>query len=190
MRKVFCDESGDPGLATDQGASPLFVLSLVAGHPESTHARFIAKQAEVRKELAWSGEFKWTKMRHALRMEYLKRSLTTLPDNHSAIWRKAGDRPMPHETAQVTMLRRCLEAMPSTNEPCRLIIDGERNRQRAREIRASLALAEVRFEPSHVSPYLQLADMLAGFHAADVAGGIRDLPKELQALRGFRSAWR
>lgn len=190
MRKLFCDESGDPGSATERGASQLFVLCLVVGRSGDAHARFIAKQTEIRDALAWRGEFKWTKMHHALRLEYLKRSIPTLPENYSVFWSKKDNPMAPNDPITSPMLGKCLEAVNPSGQPCRLIIDGERNRQRARELRSSLGLAEMRFEPSHSSPYLQLADMLAGFHAADVSGRIRELPKELLDLRGFRSAWR
>ena len=63
---------------------------------------------------------------------------------------------------------------------------GEESRE-SLGIRAFLGVTEVRFIPSHTSPYLQLADMLVGFQVAEATGKIRDLPEELRILRGARS---
>lgn len=151
------------------------------------HEVFLAKQAELRGSLPWFGEFKWTKMRHELRMEYLRRSLPSLPPHYSVIWRKPIDLGGEVTPKDLHLMQACLRALNPEQERCRLIIDGEKNRGKAREIRAGLGVAEVRFIPSHASPYLQLADMLVGFQVAEATGRIRDLPDEFRILRESRS---
>jgi hypothetical protein len=160
---------------------------MVSAPTMAEHELFLAKQTEIRDALSWSGEFKWTKMRHALRIEYLRRSLPSLPPHHSVIWKKPADPWGEAAPKDLVMMQACLRTLNPAHERCRLIIDGEKNRARARGIRAGLGVTEVRFVPSHASPYLQLADMIVGFQVAEAMGKIRDLPDELRNLRGARS---
>jgi hypothetical protein len=53
-----------------------------------------------------------------------------------------------------------------------------------------LGLANVRFEASHTTPHLQLADMLAGYHAWDFAGKLTNTSPTLAGMRTSRSVWR
>ena len=187
MRTFFCDESGDPGHDLRKGSSRVFAFCMLSTPTVAEHEIFQAKQAEIRGSLHWFGEFKWTKMRHELRMEYLRRSLPSLPPHHSVVWRKPIDPCVEVTPKELLMLQACLRVLNPEQQRCRLIIDGERNRGKARGIRAGLGVTEVRFIPSHASPYLQLADMLVGFQVAEATGKIRDLPDELRVLRGARS---
>jgi hypothetical protein len=187
VRTLFCDETGDPGRDFRKGASRFFAVCMLSTPTGSEHERFIAKQAEIRDELQWRGEFKWTKMHHDLRMEYLRRSLPTLSAHHSVLWEKPDIQWAENAPKELLMMQTCMRRLNPELHPCRLIIDGERNRRRAREIRGLLGINEVRFIPSHTSPYLQLADILVGFQVAEAAGKIRDLPIELRTLRRFRS---
>ena len=187
VRTFFCDESGDPGHDFSKGASRFFAFCMLSAPTMAEHEIFLAKQAEIRGSLPWFGEFKWTKMRHELRMEYLRRSLPSLPPHHSVIWRKPVDPWAEVTPKDLLMMQACLRALNPEQQRCRLIIDGEKNRGKARGIRAFLGVTEVRFIPSHTSPYLQLADILVGFQVAEATGKIRDLPEELRILRGARS---
>ena len=187
VRTLFCDETGDPGRDPRKGASRFYAVCMLSTPTGSEHEKFIIKQAEIRGELQWHGEFKWTKMHHTLRMEYLRRSLPTLPAHHSVLWEKPIVPSAETTPQELLMMQTCVRRLNPTLHPCRLIIDGERNRRRAHEIRTHLGINEVCFVPSHASPYLQLADMLVGFQVAEAAGKIRDLPIELRALRKFRS---
>jgi hypothetical protein len=187
VRTFFCDESGDPGHDLRKGASRFFAFCMLGTAAVSEHDIFLAKQAEIRGSLHWFGEFKWAKMRHELRMECLRRSLPSLPPHHSVIWRKPIDPRGEPTPKDLLMMQACLKVLNPEQQRCRLIIDGERNRGKAREIRSALGVAEVRFIPSHTSPYLQLADMLVGFQVAEATGKIRDLPDELRILRCARS---
>ena len=187
VRTFFCDESGDPGHDLRKGASRFFAFCMLSTPAVSEHDIFLAKQAEIRGSLHWFGEFKWAKMRHELRMEYLRRSLPSLPPHHSVIWRKPIDPWAEPTPKDLLMMQACLQVLNPEQQRCRLIIDGERNRGKAREIRSASGVAEVRFIPSHTSPYLQLADMLVGFQVAEAKGKIPDLPDELRILRCARS---
>ena len=192
VRLYLCDESGDPGASTESGASRLFVVCLV-GYPDGGSAEnFQAADAQLRKRLGWRDEFRWSKLSQRSRDAYLDGLFDNLPQHHAIIWDKKTVTPQTFQSDSVAigMMREAIGLLGGPSAGSRLIIDGMRHRDRAAAIRRVLGVSEVRFESSHANPHLQLADMLAGFHAWDHAGRISDLAPRLRSLRRFRSLWR
>ncbi len=192
MRLYLCDESGDPGVSAESGASRLFVVCLV-GYPDGVAAEnFQAADAQLRRRLGWKGEFHWSKLSQRSRDNYFEGLVDNLPQHHAVVW----DKTIRHaysfqcDSVEIDMMRQSVGFLGHPFSGSRLIIDGIRHRDRAAAIRRAVGVSEVRFESSHASPHLQLADMLAGFHAWDHAGRIRDIEPRLRSLRRFRSLWR
>ena len=192
MQLYLCDESGDPGESVSTGASPLFVICMI-GYPDRHSAQnFQKSDAELRERLGWRGEFRWSKLSQRSRDTYFEALIKFMPTHHAIIWDKTsiqGARTY-GEGMEIAMMREAISCLGGPTPSSRLIIDGVRHRDRAGEIRRALGLSEVRFERSHTNPHLQLADMLAGFHAWDQAGRIKDPTPPLRSLRCFRSLWR
>ena len=192
MRLYLCDESGDPGASAESGASRLFVVCLV-GYPDGgSAANFQAADAQLRKRLGWRDEFRWSKLSQRSRDAYLDGLFDNLPQHHAIIWDKKTTIPQAFQSDSVAieMMSEAIGRLGGPSAGSRLIIDGMRHRDRAAAIRRALGVSEVRFESSHANPHLQLADMLAGFHAWDHAGRISDVEPRLRSLRRFRSLWR
>ena len=192
VRLYLCDESGDPGPSAESGASRLFVVCLV-GYPDGGSAEnFQAADAQLRKRLGWRDEFRWSKLSQRSRDAYLEGLFHNLPQHHAIIWDKKTIMPqtLQSDAVAIGMMREAIGLLGGPSAGSRLIIDGMRHRDRAAAIRRALGVSEVRFESSHANPHLQLADMLAGFHAWDHAGRISDLAPRLRSLRRFRSLWR
>ena len=192
MRLYLCDESGDPGISQESGASRLFVVCLV-GYPDGgSAANFQAADAQLRKRLGWRDEFRWSKLSQRSRDAYLHGLFDNLPQHHAIIWDKEATMPQAFQPdlAAINMMREAIGILGGPSGGSRLIVDGVRHRDRAAAIRRALGVSEVRFESSHANPHLQLADMLAGFHAWDHAGRISEILPRLRSLRRFRSLWR
>jgi len=192
VRLYLCDESGDPGASVASGASKAFVICLV-GYPDGTSAElFQTAEAELRLSLGWRGEFRWSKLSQRSRDNYFAHLADCLPQHHALIWDKAAPAPVTFQpdSIEVDMMRLAIGRLGIPSSGSRLIIDGVRHRDRATAIRRALGVSEVRFESSHANPHLQLADMLAGFHAWDHAGRISDVAPRLRLLKRFRSLWR
>lgn len=192
MRLYLCDESGDPGVSAESGASKLFVVCLV-GYPDGGSAEnFQAADTQLRRRLGWKGEFRWSKLSQSSRDAYLDGLFDSLPQHRAIIWDKEITMPQAFQSdsAAIDMMRDAIGLLGRPSAGSRLIIDGMRHRDRAAAIRRALGVSEVRFESSHANPHLQLADMLAGFHAWDHAGRIREIAPRLRSLRRFRSLWR
>jgi hypothetical protein len=192
VRLYLCDESGDPGDSAESGASRLFVVCLV-GYPDGGSAeKFQAADTQLRKRLGWRDEFRWSKLSQRSRDAYLDGLFDSLPQHRAIVWDKKTTMPPAFQTdsAAIDMMRDAIGLLGGPSAGSRLIIDGMRHRDRAAAIRRALGVSEVRFESSHANPHLQLADMLAGFHAWDHAGRIRELTPRLRSLRRFRSLWR
>jgi hypothetical protein len=192
VRLYLCDESGDPGASPELGASRLFVVCLV-GYPDGGSAeKFQAADAQLRKRLTWKGEFRWSKLSQRTRDHYFDGLVDNLPRHHAIVWDKETITPqaIQPDSAAIDMMREAVGLLGYPSSGSRLIIDGVRHRDRAVAIRRALGVSEVRFESSHANPHLQLADMLAGFHAWDHAGRISDIEPRLRSLRRFRSVWR
>ena len=191
MRLYLCDESGDPGISQESGASRLFVVCLV-GYPDGgSAANFQVADAQLRKRLGWRDEFRWSKLSQRSRNAYLQGLFDNLPQHHAIIWDKETTMPQAFQpdSAAIDMMREAIGILGGPSDGSRLIIDGVRHRDRAAAIRC-VGVSEVRFESSHANPHLQLADMLAGFHAWDHAGRISEILPRLRSLRRFRSLWR
>ena len=191
MRLYLCDESGDPGASTESGASRLFVICLV-GYPDGgSAANFQSADAQLRKRLSWKGEFRWSKISQWARDKYFEGLVDSLPQHHAIVWDKKRFMPQSFQSDSVAidMMREAIGLLGCPSAGSRLIIDGIRHRDRAAAIRRLLGVSEVRFESSHANPHLQLADMLAGFHAWDDAGRISEVEPRLRSLRRFRSLW-
>jgi hypothetical protein len=192
VRLYLCDESGDPGASAESGASRLFVICLV-GYPDGgSAANFQAADAQLRKRLGWKGEFRWSKLSQWSRDNYFEGLVDNLPQHHAIVWDKKTIMPQAFQSdsAAIEMMREAIGLLGCPSAGSRLIIDGMRHRDRAAAIRRALGVSEVRFESSHANPHLQLADVLAGFHAWDYAGRISEVEPRLRSLRRFRSLWR
>ena len=192
MRLYLCDESGDPGASIELGASKFFVICLV-GYPDGgAAANFQAADTQLRKRLGWRDEFRWSKLSQRSRYAYLDGLFDSLPQHRAIIWDKMTVSPnsFQRDSVEIDMMHEAVGLLGRPTVGSRLIIDGMRHRDRAAAIRRALGVAEVRFESSHSNPHLQLADMLAGFHAWDQAGRISDVEPRLRSLRRFRSLWR
>ncbi len=191
MRLYLCDESGDPGASVESGASKVFVICLV-GHPDGASAeKFQAADTQLRQRLGWRDEFRWSKLSQRSRDTYLDGLFDSLPQHRAIIWDKMTLHPnsFRRDSVEIDMMREAVRLLGCPSSGSRLIIDGMRHRDRAVAIRRALGVSEVRFEPSHANPHLQLADMLAGFHAWDHAGRISEIAPRLRSLRRFRSLW-
>lgn len=153
---------------------------------------FQKADAELRQRLGWRSEFRWSKLSQRSRDTYFASLSGVMPAHHVVIWDKlaSNQAASPAMSAEIGMMRKAMANLGGPSPSSRLIIDGVRHRDRAGEIRRALGVAEVRFEHSHANPHLQLADMLAGFHAWDHARRIKDITQELRSLRRFRSLWR
>lgn len=164
----------------------------MTGYPDGPSAQsFQRADAELRRRLGWRGEFRWSKLSQRSRDLYFASLANEIPAHHAVIWAKpnpgqTGSRSIPTE---IDMMRRAMARLGGPTPASRLIVDGVRHRDRATEIRRALGVAEVRFEPSHTNPHLQMADMLAGFHAWDQAQRINDITPEFRGLRKHRSSW-
>ena len=192
MRLYLCDESGDPGASIELGASKFFVICLV-GYPDGGSAeKFQAADAQLRQRLGWSDEFRWSKLSQRSRDAYLDGLFDNLPQHRAIIWDKMTVSPnsFQRDSVETDMMHEAVGLLGRPSVGSRLIIDGMRHRDRAVAIRRALGVSEVRFESSHTNPHLQLADMLAGFHAWDHAGRISEIAPRLRSLRRFRSLWR
>ena len=191
MRLYLCDESGDPGASVELGASKVFVICLV-GYPDGGSAeKFQAADTQLRQRLGWRDEFRWSKLSQRSRDTYLDGLFDSLPQHRAIIWDKMTLHPnsFRRDSVEIDMMREAVRLLGCPSSGSRLIIDGMRHRDRAVAIRRALGVSEVRFEPSHANPHLQLADMLAGFHAWDHAGRISEIAPRLRSLRRFRSLW-
>lgn len=192
MRLYLCDESGDPGASIELGASKFFVICLV-GYPDGGSAeKFQAADAQLRQRLGWRDEFRWSKLSQRSRDAYLDGLFDNLPQHRAIIWDKMTVSPnsFQRDSVETDMMHEAVGLLGRPSVGSRLIIDGMRHRDRAVAIRRALGVSEVRFESSHTNPHLQLADMLAGFHAWDHAGRISEIAPRLRSLRRFRSLWR
>jgi len=192
VRLYVCDESGDPGASAESGASRLFVVCLV-GYPDGGSAeKFQAADTQLRKRLGWRDEFRWSQLSQRSRDAYLDGLFDSLPQHRAIVWDEKTTLPLAFQpdSVAIDMMRDAIGLLGGPSAGSRLIIDGMRHRDRAAAIRRALGVSEVRFETSHANPHLQLADMLAGFHAWDHAGRIRGLTPRLRSLRRFRSLWR
>jgi hypothetical protein len=191
VQLLLCDESGDPGRLVEAGAAPVFVVCMVRFPNKEAVQRFHVVDADLRQRLGWSGEFHWSKIGQRSRDLYFTQLAKFIPDHHAVVWDKSSRKVGPAEADAIVvdMMRRALVRLGPRAESSRLIVDGSRHRDRAAMIRRSLGVADVRFEASHSNPHLQLADMLAGFHAWDHALRIRQVLPQLVALRPCRSMW-
>ena len=189
MRAIFCDETGDPGWRLQDGASPLFVVCALACHDSSEVSRILQRQDDFCRDFKWSGELKWAKMRPEMRLEFMVRMIGVLPAHRAILWRKSGKPIAFGVSPEAELLRRCVLGLTTQFQDVRLVVDGERNHRRAAALRAAIGVGEVRFEQSHRSPCLQLADMLVGFHASCAKHKMLALPKQLLPLRTCLSEW-
>ena len=190
MRAIFCDETGDPGWRVDEGASSLFVVCALRFADDVSIARALERMEQFRADMRWYGELKWTKLRPASRVDFMLRMLPVLPDYRVVIWRKDGHPMVTGLSSEAELLKRCVGGLISDPRQVRLVVDGERNQVRASALRAALGVAQVRFEESHRSPCLQLADILAGFHTYCAKHGLDDMPNRLHSLKSNVSEWR
>lgn len=185
---LFCDESGDPGLATKSGASAYFAVGMLCCPDGKAAARLAEAQDRMRISLRGAGEFKWSKMPLDVRMAYMTGMEPLLLSHRVAIWDKQRSLlPLRHRP-EVEVMRSCYESFDFKEPAGRLVIDGERDRHRSSEIRVALGVREVRMERSHACPQLQMADMLVGFHAYAWREGWRKVPKGLHHLEA-NSRW-
>jgi hypothetical protein len=192
VRLYFCDESGDPGASLESGASAIFVICVIGYRHAADALRFQHAESALRARLNWRGEFRWSRMGRLSRRTYFESLAGVLPLHHAVVWDKRSCRPASTTGfgIQVDMMRQAVVRLCAFDDSGRMIIDGVRHRDRASSIRSALGLSHVRFETSHSNPHLQLADMLAGFHAWDHKGRVDDLMPSFQALRACRSDWR
>jgi hypothetical protein len=153
---------------------------------------FHRSDAELRLRLGWRGEFRWSKLSQRSRDAYWDSLLNAIPSHHAVIWDKstAPEAQFPGANPEIEMMRKAMSSLGAPRPTSRLIVDGVHHRNRAADIRRALGVSEVRFEHSHANPHLQLADMLAGFHAWDHAQRLKDLNPALRSLKRFRSSWR
>lgn len=179
---LFCDESGDPGLPMEPGASAYLALGILCFRDGAEAARLAAVQEGLRSGLGWRGEFKWSKMPIEVRMDYLTGMAPMLRSYRVAIWDKQRVALRPQFRPEVEVMRACIESFEHVEAVDRIVIDGERDTRRSSEIRTALGVREVRMERSHACPQLQMADMLVGFHAYAWRKGWRKVPKGLHHL--------
>lgn len=181
---LFCDESGDPGLSIDAGASRYFAVGMLCCLDGSVAGNIAKAQEIMRTNLRWEGEFRWSKMPTVVRMDYMVGMASSLNSHRVAIWDKRYGLVSLRYRAELEVMRCCHRAFDFRSPVDRIVIDGERNRLRASEIRTALGVGEVRMERSHACPQLQMADMLVGFHAFAWKEGWSKVPKELHHLKG------
>ena len=179
---LFCDESGDPGLPMEPGASAYFAVGILRCRDGEEAARLAAVQEGLRVGLCWRGEFKWSKMPIEVRMDYLTGMAPLLHSYRVAIWDKQRVGLSSHYRLEVEVMRVCMDSFGHIETADRIVIDGERDARRSSEIRTALRVREVRMERSHACPQLQMADMLVGFHAYAWRKGWRKIPKGLHHL--------
>jgi hypothetical protein len=163
------------------------------GYPNGLKAqKFQRADAELRQRLSWRGEFRWSKLSQRSRDAYFDSLSGVIPPHHAVIWdkRTAAEAKATGRTQEIELMRQAINSLGASSPSSRLTIDGIRHKDRAAEIRQSLGVSEVRFERSHTNPHLQLADMLAGFHAWDHAQRLKELKPALRSFRRFRSIWR
>ncbi len=179
---LFCDESGDPGLPMEPGSSSYFAVGILCCRDGAEAARLAAAQERLRAGLGWRGEFKWSKMPIGVRMDYMTSMAPMLRSYRVAIWDKQRVVLRSNYRPEVEVMRSCLGSFDRIEAADRIVIDGERDRLRASEIRIALGVREVRMERSHACPQLQVADMVVGFHAYAWRVGWRNVPKGLHHL--------
>jgi hypothetical protein len=179
---LFCDESGDPGLPMEPGASAYFAVGILCCQDCAEAARLAVVQEGLRSGLDWRGEFKWSKMPIEVRMDYLIHMAPVLRSYRVAIWDKQRVVLGSHYRPEVEVMRVCMDSFDHIESADRIVIDGERDTKRSSEIRTALGVREVRMERSHACPQLQMADMIVGFHAYAWRKGWRKVPKGLHHL--------
>lgn len=179
---LFCDESGDPGLPMEPGASAYFAVGILCCRDGEEAARLARVQEGLRAGLGWRGEFKWSKMPIEVRMDYLTGMAPMLRSYRVAIWDKQPVVLRSHFRPEVEVMRVCMDSFEHIETADRIVIDGERDARRSSEIRMALGVREIRMERSHACPQLRMADMLVGFHAYTCRKGWRKVPKGLHHL--------
>ncbi len=192
MPLLFCDESGDPGPRVQAGASAIYVVCLVMYLDGKSAQRFHAADAELRRRLGWRREFRWSKMSQRSRNTYFESLEEVFPVHHAVVWDKSRALPasVPGHSIGLEMIQEAILRLGGVSAGSRLVIDGVRHRDRSSCFRRVLGINDVRFEASHTTPHLQLADMLAGFHAWDFAGKLTNTSPTLAGMRNSRSVWR
>ncbi len=192
MPLLFCDESGDPGPRLRAGASAIYVVCLVMYADGKSAQRFHAADADLRLRLGWRHEFRWSKMSQRSRNIYFESLKEVFPVHHAVVWDKSRALPasVSGPSIGLEMMQEAILRLGVASAGSRLVIDGVRHRDRSSLARRLLGLADVRYEASHTNPHLQLADMLAGFHAWDFANKLTDASCMLSCMRTSRSVWR
>lgn len=192
MPLLFCDESGDPGPRAQAGASAIYVVCLVMYVDGKAAQRFQAADADLRFRLGWRREFRWSKMSQRSRNIYFESLKEVFPIHHAVVWDKsrALTASVPGRSIGLEMMQEAMLRLGGASAGSRLVIDGVRHRDRSSLARRILGLADVRYEASHTNPHLQLADMLAGFHAWDFSGKLAHTSSALACMRTSRSVWR
>jgi len=192
MPLLFCDESGDPGPRAQAGASAIYVVCLVMYVDGKAAQRFHAADADLRFRLGWRREFRWSKMSQRSRNIYFESLKEVFPIHHAVVWDKSRALPasVPGCSIGLEMMQEAMLRLGGASAGSRLVIDGVRHRDRSSLARRILGLADVRYEASHTNPHLQLADMLAGFHAWDFYGKLAHTSSALACMRTSRSVWR
>lgn len=178
MILYFADESGDPGRAP--GSSPAFAVCLL--RVDGVEARGIEAALDgVRRRhgLHPAHEFRWSRNRPDIRLAALAVLSGEAMAFRCRVWRKrqalpAGLLPVELEGA---LARACLEDFGPGLTRARLIIDGQRSRERSSRMRRALAgcrssdgspcIVEVRLRDSSADSLLQAADLLAGWSLSD-----------------------
>lgn len=154
---LFCDESGDPGLPMEPGASAYFAVGIICCRDGEEAARLARVQEGPRAGLGWRGEFKWSKMPTEVRMGYLTGMTPMLRSYRVAIWDKQQVALRSYFRPEVEVMRTCIDSFEHIEVADRIVIDGERDGRRSSEVRTALGVGEVRMERSHACPQLQMA---------------------------------
>ena len=127
---LFCDESGDPGLPMEPGASAYFAVGILCCQDGAAAARLAVVQEGLRSGLDWRGEFKWSKMPIEVRMDYLTGMAPMLRSYRVAIWDKQRVMLRSHFRPEVEVMRACIESFEHIEAVDRIVIDGERDARR------------------------------------------------------------
>lgn len=169
---VFLDESGDAGFKLGQGSSRFFVISLVIFERNKDAERVSARIKDLHEQLQHRSEFKFSKTRQDVRLQFLEAMRDQPFTVRSLIVDKSqvNNETLRHdqEAFYFTFVRQVLERNRDHLQNAKLRIDGSSGRDSGRkfisELRQSmeLTLADIKFRDSASEPLIQLADMVAG----------------------------
>ena len=177
---VFLDESGDPGMNVERGASELFVVALVTFKGPAEAQRCDDAIAEHRRSIGVPSGFEFHFSQNSRRQREALLSAISDCDFQTHVFalnkKAAGRLGFTTKAACNWTTKRTFENAREFLSDARVVIDGSGDRQFRRQLTAYLrqevnrpsevrVIRDVRIQPSHQNNLLQLADYVASISA-------------------------